>query len=299
MSRPQATTPRAAIAPRKIEFRDPDRPPSGETCLIVPRPLIDDIMTRCRLLPIECSGLGAVVPVNGHLVVKELYRVAQTCCGAHTSLDPNAMHEPIVRCVESHGIDPRFWWHSHNSMGAFWSGEDRGTMETLFRDWGVALVVAHDGSYKATLTVGKPVPIQVDLTLFVVGQPEPIDLDRIRKELDADIRQEMHYPMGHHVSTVFDLEAELHRRDWEDFMIGRGEMAGRPLGEEADANERIGFGAGDPGLPEAAGSAVGICAECDAPCGDRDGWDRWERCPYAGQDGFVDCPDGGLGSRRR
>ena len=280
---------------KKIVFRDLDKP-SKSPCLVVPRPLYDDMMTRCRLLEIECSGMGAVVPEDGNLVVKELYRVPQKCTMGHTNLEQDKMHDAILRCVEKYGIDPRFWWHSHNSMGAFWSATDKHTMDELFKAWGVSLVISHDGTYEAALTIGRPVKVQIDLPMFVVGQPQPIDVDRIKKELAEDIVHEFWAP--HTVTSSYPPTSGAFGLDFPDSERALA-LLDHYEAQEEHATEIQGASGEPAGLPETGGPHSFDCQDCDEDCAHRGRWDRWDHCPHAVEDGPVDDTHGGVGPRHR
>ena len=84
----------------------------------------------------EVSGLGTVVPQNRGLLIEQVYLLEQQCTGSHTELDDEAVAALLVE-LDAMGVDTgtvRFWWHSHGTMQAFWSGTDDECIEGLGND---------------------------------------------------------------------------------------------------------------------------------------------------------------------
>jgi len=287
------------VCSRTPLFRNPDDPPDSAPRLLVPRPLWDDIQARCRLLSCECSGFGAVVVEKGDLVLKKLYRVPQSCTGANTDVDQTSprTHQVLRDCYAEYGVDPRLWWHSHNSMSAFWSGTDEATKRSLFRDWGVALVINHRGEWKCSLVTSRPVPLDYELPIFTFGQPEPIDYDRLKKELAEDVVEQFYGSYGgyggygmHGPIELYGMHGPSETYDMQEYFKKEAQDAGfaRDAGDAGDCAA---------GLSAAERAHFTVCGQCDLRGLDRNGGHRWSQCPYSGEDG--DFEDGGVGPGHR
>lgn len=94
----------------------------------------------------------------------------QTVTGGSTEMDKAAIADYYVKSAMEHGNDVRFvWWHSHASMGAFWSGTDTSTMEDYSSgDWSAFLVVNIRGEYKFRICVWNPIEAHEDIDLKIL-----------------------------------------------------------------------------------------------------------------------------------
>lgn len=74
----------------------------------------------------EISGVGKTRFVGEDIFVEDVIIFKQKCTGAHTDIDVEdemkVMYERDLQGESSK--DWNLWWHSHNSMGVFWSGTD-------------------------------------------------------------------------------------------------------------------------------------------------------------------------------
>ncbi len=90
--------------------------------------------------------------------------------GTTTELDGEALRDYQVKAGMKYGTDIRFcWWHSHHTMGAFWSGTDDKEIKAWKNDsWSLALVVNLFGEYKLNVSVWKPIEFSEDVPLEIV-----------------------------------------------------------------------------------------------------------------------------------
>lgn len=97
-------------------------------------------------------------------------------------------------------------YHSHNSMGAFWSGTDEENMEKMMRrrNYFVFIVMSHkdDGkyTYKCTLMLNKPFKITQDCTLKVID-PE---LDKLYEKIDKEVEAKVKPPVKE-TKVIYDF----------------------------------------------------------------------------------------------
>ena len=67
------------------------------------------------------------------------------------------------------------WWHSHHTMGAFWSGTDLSSIDEYGEgesDLSFALVVNLKEEYKCRISVWKPLEVHQDVELEIVGEKD-------------------------------------------------------------------------------------------------------------------------------
>ena len=65
----------------------------------------------------------------------------------------------------------RWWWHSHHSMPAFWSGTDQETLEALTapNGWLAATVFNKKNESRSAVCFSSPIPCWIDDIPFQVG----------------------------------------------------------------------------------------------------------------------------------
>jgi hypothetical protein len=94
--------------------------------LMIPERIYTMVMRWVDMAPGEVAGIGNVIvdPEN-----PMIYRVTATVLPrqvarfADVESDPAAHGEALYRLQRYPGV-PRWYWHSHGSMGVFWSGTD-------------------------------------------------------------------------------------------------------------------------------------------------------------------------------
>jgi proteasome lid subunit RPN8/RPN11 len=137
--------------------------------------------------PDEISGLGRVERLGEDFLITEVFLFKQRATGASTELSEKDIAEWLTDLVRQ-GKDPskiKLWWHSHASMGAYWSSTDE---ETVFRfsatDWMISLVGNKRGEYCVRLDIYKPIRLTLDgLPLEVYWLED--------KELKAEVEKEI------------------------------------------------------------------------------------------------------------
>ena len=130
----------------------------------------------------EISGLlhvrKGVHPVDGEPVY-ELFDpiiLEQENTGTTTELDGDAIRDYTIKAGMKYGKDIKFcWWHSHHTLGAFWSGTDRNEIEAWKNDsWSISLVVNLKQEYKLNISVWDPVEVSEDVPLEIIrAVPQP------------------------------------------------------------------------------------------------------------------------------
>ena len=130
--------------------------------------------------------------------------------GTSTELDGDALRDYYVKAAMKHG-DIRFcWWHSHHTMGAFWSGTDRNEIKEWKNDsWSLALVINLFQDYKLNVCTWDPVEHSDDVPLEILrSMPVPTKIqEKEYKELCSDGNKA--------VTGYFNTEKlKEHNRNW-------------------------------------------------------------------------------------
>ena len=130
----------------------------------------------------EISGMLCVRKVNHpatNTLVWELFDpviLKQENTGTTTELDKDALTDFYVKTAMVHGEDIRFcWWHSHHTMGAFWSGTDVKEINAWKNDsWSLALVINLFEEYCLNVSTWDPLEHSEDVPLEIIRtMPKP------------------------------------------------------------------------------------------------------------------------------
>lgn len=142
----------------------------------------------------EVSGLGTVVKdEKGRMVVNRVYLLEQESSGADTELNSEAISKLMTDMIGKNE-DPaqlKFWWHSHASMGVFWSGTDDTCAETLSREFAFSLVVNKAGEKRCRLDLYNPFRVTFDGVKVEEISQEDNDL---KKECELEVKQKVKSP---------------------------------------------------------------------------------------------------------
>ena len=105
--------------------------------------------------------------------------------GTTTELDGEAIRDYQIKAGMKHGTDIKFcWWHSHHTMGAFWSGTDQNEIDAWENDsWSLALVVNLFQEYKLNVSVWQPIQYSEDVSLEII-RPVPKITKKQLKDYD-------------------------------------------------------------------------------------------------------------------
>ena len=77
------------------------------------------------------------------------------------------------------------WWHSHHTMGAFWSGTDLEAIEEFNEgDFSFALVINLKEEYKLRVSVWEPIEMHQDVELNIEGDEKTVPKSIIKEVTD-------------------------------------------------------------------------------------------------------------------
>ena len=140
----------------------------------------------------EIGGMALIYKSKkGDWIVDRPCIIKQEVSSTNTALDKNELAKYYTKehmfMEKNHkDVEYRFlWWHSHHTMGAFWSGTDLSTIEEYSDgDVGFALVVNLKEEYKFRVSVWNPVELAEDIDLHKFGE----ETSGIPKEISKEVK---------------------------------------------------------------------------------------------------------------
>lgn len=149
----------------------------------------------------EISGLGYVENRNGYFYVTRVLLFPQIVSSGDTEISQAAVADYMYNELQAGRSTKmmRVWWHSHATMGVFWSGRDNQTIEGFRNEWMVSIVGNHAGEYLARLDSYKPLSIEgVDLEIKTAYRRDNRLEKSVRDEIKAKVtkRPEIKLPKG-------------------------------------------------------------------------------------------------------
>ena len=124
---------------------------------------------------------------DGDWIVTDPVILKQKVTGGTCDLDQDALADYYCKAAKKHGKKNfRFcWWHSHHTMGVFWSGTDiKGINEYSDGDLSFALVVNLKRENKFRASMWKPVVMHEDTTLEILENKGSSVPKKILKEVE-------------------------------------------------------------------------------------------------------------------
>ena len=140
-----------------------------------------------RQFQAEIGGQCVVVEdAEGNFWLKDPVILKQEVSAGNCDLDEAELAMHYGKMADKYGDDVRHcWWHSHHTMGAFWSGTDHNTiMENETDDFSVSLVVNLKQEYKLRVQMFYPIEAEVNVPLHIedeIPQSKAIDKEVAKK----------------------------------------------------------------------------------------------------------------------
>jgi hypothetical protein len=136
----------------------------------------------------EIGGMAVVVrDKDDDWEIKHPVILKQEISSGNCELDKDALADYYTRAAKKIGkkADFRFcWWHSHHTMGAFWSSTDLKAIDEFNEgDFSFALVVNLKEEYKFRVSVWQPFEMHSDEELEILGRK------RITKTIAKDVEK--------------------------------------------------------------------------------------------------------------
>ena len=139
----------------------------------------------------EISGLMTAIPQeDGRFKLGDVAILKQENSGTNTELDGEEVTKYTMnQAMKYKNTDMKFvWWHSHHTMGAFWSGTDEKEIDAWENDsFSLALVINLKEEYKFRVSLwkanGLPIAEHYDTELTIERKQPKINItDKMMKE---------------------------------------------------------------------------------------------------------------------
>jgi hypothetical protein len=137
----------------------------------------------------EISALGCVSHKNGDFLIHDIHLFEQAVTSGSTDMSPGDVSKFLYEYVRA-GKNPedlKFWWHSHATMGVFWSGIDEGTITRFNNGWMISMVSNKQGNHLVRLDIFDPLRLVLELPLEVTYDVTAKDRDEIAKEISEKV----------------------------------------------------------------------------------------------------------------
>jgi hypothetical protein len=153
----------------------------------------------------EIGGMMVVIEdKNGDWELKDPVIMKQRISASNTHLDQKELAAYYTKAAMKYKkVNFRFcWWHSHHTMGAFWSGTDTNTIDEFSDgDFSFALVVNLKEEYKFRVSVWKPIEVHEDVELDILTKEVNVP-KKIEDEVNELCNKEVGY-IGTHNSNNY------------------------------------------------------------------------------------------------
>ena len=134
----------------------------------------------------EIGGqMVVVVDDDGAFILENPVILKQEVSAGNCEMEAEALAVHYSKMAGKYGDDVRHcWWHSHHTMGAFWSGTDDSTiLGHPANDWTVSLVVNLKREYKLRIQFFEPFLHEENVELNIMINPDETNPD-IDKEVN-------------------------------------------------------------------------------------------------------------------
>lgn len=136
----------------------------------------------------EIGGLGKVILEKGEFTITDVFLLEQEATSGECELSAEGvavLYDELLDNDEDVD-DIKMWWHSHGTMGVFFSKTDTDTMDEWPGDWIVAIVINKKKELKARFQVQKPIPMYMDLDVEI-EYPVVVNIQALIDEIDLKV----------------------------------------------------------------------------------------------------------------
>ena len=131
-----------------------------------------------RLHKSEIGGqLVVLEDKDGDYILEDPVILKQEISAGNCELDGQELAIHYSKMIGKHGNNVRHcWWHSHHTMGAFWSGTDDSTiLSHPANDWTLSLVVNLKREYKLRIQFFNPFMHEENVELNMMTDPDVVN----------------------------------------------------------------------------------------------------------------------------
>jgi hypothetical protein len=176
--------------------------------IILPLPVYYKLMTYTKLVDDEINGLGMVERVGACFRITEIYLLKQKVSKSSCEIDQNSIVELMTKIADEkkNPSNIRLWWHSHNTMGTFWSKTDEDTGKQFAgQEYLVSIVTTHSGEMRARINLYAPIELALDNVSIVIEHDKPAEsmIEECKKEVEAKVNREVYKYVGYGYHTEY------------------------------------------------------------------------------------------------
>tara|TARA_R110002012_G_scaffold18754_6_gene68548 strand:+ start:678 stop:1595 length:918 start_codon:yes stop_codon:yes gene_type:complete len=135
----------------------------------------------------EIGGqLVVLEDTDGDYILEDPVILKQEVSAGNCEMDGGQLAVHYSKMIGKHGNDVRHcWWHSHHTMGAFWSGTDDDTiLSHPADDWTLSLVVNLKKEYKLRIQFFKPFLHEENVELNFLQEEHDVN-----NAIDAEVKE--------------------------------------------------------------------------------------------------------------
>jgi len=171
-----------------------------DATILIPVKIYNRMMTYVKLIDKEINGMGMVEKVGlAEFRITDIYLLKQTVSGGSCDIEPDSIRMLAEKLVEEDRNPSmlRFWWHSHNNMGTFFSVTDENTGKQFGgSEYFISIVVNKDGKMRGKINLFKPIELVLDnVAITVEYPPENSNLvEECKKDIEENVKTNVYVP---------------------------------------------------------------------------------------------------------
>ena len=205
-----------------------------------------------RLHKSEIGGqLVVLEDKDGDFILEDPVILKQEISAANCELDGEQLAIHYSKMIGKHGNNVRHcWWHSHHTMGAFWSGTDDSTiLSHPANDWTLSLVVNLKREYKLRIQFFEPFLHEENVELNIMVNPDATnpDIDKEVNDLCSKETTSVVTYGGHGAQAslwnqkkeVYNYNKSFNQHDWWNEIDDELCITGIPVGTLEECIEEM------------------------------------------------------------
>ena len=149
-----------------------DRVKIPESALFIKPEILCQLMFYAQHVPKEVGGFGiaTIHKAENYIEVDEVFLMYQETDETECILKSRAislMYDEMVSQGKDCG-SVNFWWHSHDTMSSFFSGQDNETLEDWPGDYLIGLVINKKMEFKCKIMTKVPVQMMCEIPVYIM-----------------------------------------------------------------------------------------------------------------------------------
>lgn len=200
----------------------PDIPKTPKYRLFIESNAFKKLREYVKQCPDEIQGFGQLSLDGNKIKVHNVFIIPQEVSSSSAEIEEEDLATLLHYCLEQDppiGLETiKFWWHSHVSMDAFWSGTDTQMIDTFKNGWMVSLVTNKHGECKVRLDIYEPFRVIQELDFPLIFWAEDKELEEaVKKEINDKVKRTFLAPAGNFPSRWYEDDGhDYYNRSWRN-----------------------------------------------------------------------------------